>query len=278
MTLTDTEFFAQELLNVVEGAKIDDKPNNIMIQVGEKVAKLYFIETDHPDLQSALRDEFAHKLEAALRKAYREMNEKYTNAINRIQTKERELYDREQKVSKVERSAFELPNLSDDLIIKGLSYTKTDRGDVYWFYRGLYSPKTINGKPIEAKIVKKNTVPVVIRVTTSGKNVTNVSVLNAIGFGFFDHYHDGCWGSWNFPKTYDHPEDILNICETALNVLSDVNSLSVVHRSPRGLSRLSTLLKNAREPKETDVKLTTAQKRMGITNQAMNEVGGGWST
>lgn len=197
---------------------------------------------------------------------------KMKNAFNSLKAKVEKEKEKYEKL--ISSSSTHLPDIGYNEASRGLTVVKGEKtGQLIYLYNTFYFPKTVDGIPLKATFSKKLITPIVICITVSNDKVYGVSVRKYGNLEKFEHYHSlngysDCWGSHNFNtmpcKTF---EDIITIGKIAAGMLENINSKSPAKRSPFGLPRLSTVVKNAdRQSEKPQGKLSKDQLRMGVVN------------
>jgi hypothetical protein len=233
--------------------------DNVSIRIGGVVYGLNKVSNDNIDIDSEIREEYREKLTKVLSDLKKVVIEKMDQSKRLIDTIKSDY----EKMSNVLRNDYELkeielqrkiqqsapmPDIRREHAIKGLSVAKGDRpGEIIWLVRRTYWPKYIDRKPINATYIKKMITPIIIYIVTRDNYVTGVSTRQIGNLNYFSHYHQSspdCWGNWVPPSTWNTADDILNIADQAVYVLENINSASLATRSPRGLPRFGTLMRN----------------------------------
>jgi hypothetical protein len=253
-------------LNVdIESIKLE----GLTIRAGDKMYKLQLVAQTSIDVVDEVRREYKDILnrkldliKATVQGRVNEMSAFVTNTRDEYMRKEEELKRR------LETSRI-MPEITNRLAERGLSVSlgNDHRNSYSWHYRGVYWPKTIDGKKIDPKFAKKLVTPIVFLITTQGKQVTGVSTRTLDGLRYFDHYHQAtpdCWGRWTWKHEWNNPEDIIAIALEAQAVLENINTGSIAKRNPAGLPIINTLRKYVVADKTPEAIITDSIERLGI--------------
>lgn len=223
----------------------DIKMNGVTLRMGNQVFQLVASLSEPFDVEEQIKKEYQEKLTLKLSKIGDQIKSKMAE-VSIMVSSYKEEYDRKEKILKdtMAKSA-PMPNVTWAHAQRGLSVIKGDeRGKIIWLVKRVYNPKFVDRNPIEPLYIKKLRNDIFVAIITADDKVVGVSTRRMDGLEYFDHYHQirpDCWGNWTWPKTFSSPEDIIKIADDAMGVLENVNTMSIAHRTPRGLPALATL-------------------------------------
>lgn len=275
----------QEMLDLLDSISVDDlKAEGLSLSFGGRTFKFTDVEiVDDETIEEKLRKEFKEKLNTQQQRIREKINAKVNQLMSMHQNKMQEMDRKEAALKRKYSTAAMMPEINESHMLRGLSVVKgTSNDELTWVYRGVYNPRFLviteyrkkTRKALPARLVNRMKKEILIIVKTKGKQVTSVATKQSINDGSrnlpsFDHYHQtgsgDCWGSWRKPDTWDSPDDILKIAKDAEAVLETINSGSFANRSPSGLPRSATLLKNV-EDVEGHSEATTIEREGGNDN------------
>ena len=280
------ESVIKETEEILSGVTMDDvKSQGLTIRFGGKLVKLEVLEEQVTDDQK-IREEIKAQLREKLKSIQGKINEKAYEIETVISTYRNDFEKKEKALEMRLSEANLMPDITREHGYKGLSVVKgggrayDGRPDIYsWIYRTIYKPTRIDDTPIDPSFAKKMITPVIIEVTTEKDRVISVRTKKYIGDYDFHHYHRGCWGKWKYTsETWKTADDILRICEKAIAILDNINSVSPAERNPNGLPRIETVRKNVirHNPGASQVVSTDrGNERTGINLISTESV---WST
>jgi hypothetical protein len=261
-----------DMLNLIKNFDINDVKNNkVNLRIGNVLYDLTVSNDTVEFNESEIRKEFESKINERLTKI-REVIKNQMKDVSMLVSSIQSEFDRKEKTLKDMLSKTSaMPNITIEHARKGLSiFRGQNSNEIQWLVRRTYNPKFIDREPIEVSYVKKMMTNIYIMITTRDNSVIHVSSRYINSLDYFDHYHQvnpDCWGSWSYPKTWNDPNDIINIADQAVSVMENINTMSIAHRTPRLLPRLDTLrrhvVKIKPEEAQQDVKVTTSVLRTG---------------
>lgn len=201
--------------------------------------------------------------------------------ITHAKYKLKSLKESEKKLEEERKNLRAIPNISEIHLEQGLSVALGNRKDILiWNFRGLFSIKYVDGKPINIKTMRRNTVPVIIRIVTENNTITDISLRKIINYQRFTFHHGDssfvCWGSWDYPKEWKTPQDIINVANDALKVLENVHGSSVLMENPPGLSSLRVLRNNVKTDNFGTPKKTQTENAMGFEAKVPKQTATRW--
>jgi hypothetical protein len=246
----------EEMVEILEGINVENLKNEgLSLSIGGRTFKFTDLEVvSDEDLESKIRNEFREKLNTQQQRIREKINHKINELLTLHQQKTNELERRERELQKKFSEASMMPSINWLHAIQGLQVVTGDsHGELVWLFRGRYAPKFLTQKkvrkPIKKELLMRMHKDIIIKVTTKGTSVTGVSTHNVDReLSNFDHYHQqgsgDCWGSWKKDSKWTSPDDIIRLAKDALAVLESINEGSIARRSPTGLPKLDTILKN----------------------------------
>ena len=231
------------------------KLKDITIRVGSKILKYELVSNTEYSMDSEIREEYNKILSDKMKEIRSVINTKFNDTLHSLRMAKDEYIRKEQILLEKLNKAVPMPDVTMDHARRGLSIIKGDRsGDIIWFVRRTYWPKTVDGVKISTQFIEKYVTPIFIMITTSENKVTSVSTRKLGGLELFNHYHQAqpdCWGRWKYESTWKTPNDIIKIADEAEAVLENVNTSSVAKQEPLGLPKLTTLKKHLIIPSES---------------------------
>ena len=272
----------ESVINKLNGLHVDDlKVDGFQIRSGNKILKFSVQEETECNIEDEIRKELKDKLSKRLVEIGKNVKSKLDEMSNFVSTIKIEYESKKVDLDRKLSSANLMPDITYRHAQKGLSLSKGyDDGRLLWLVQSVYWPKYVNDRIIDPKYSKRLIHHIIIAVETLGDKVMNVTVRKPIGLDSFNHYHHNCWGAWTWAKTWETPDDILEIAKQAEVVLETVNMGSLADASPRGLMRASTLEKHSEAKKQEDVdNFNSVNKRsdsIGISDSFSRE--NVWST
>lgn len=265
------------MFETIDSINIDNiQTEGVTLRAGNKVLKLQVVGENPLSIEDEIREEFRKKINTQLTSIKDIINDKISemslfvsNIKSEFDRQSRELKD------KMQRSR-PMPDILYEHAKQGLSIAKgNERDSIVWFVTGIYSPKTLDRKIIDSKLVKKLITPIVIQIMTKGENVTRVSTHTPIKLEHFQHYHQNnpdCWGQWTYPRSWKKPEDIIRIAREAEAVLENINSDSIARYNPPGLPRFETIKRHIIDIADTPAAITRKDlRRAGITEDIRSD-------
>lgn len=247
----------------------ETKLKDITIRVGSKILKYELVSNTEYDMDKEIRDEYSKLLSDKMKEIRGVINTKFNDTLRSLQMAKDEFTRKEQLLLDRLKKAAPMPEVTMEHARRGLSIVKGDRpGEIFWFVRRTYWPKTIDGALISHTFVEKYITPIYVMITTTDKKVTSVSTRKLGGLELFQHYHQSnpdCWGRWKYATTWNDPNDIIKIADEAEAVLENINTMSVAKHEPMGLPKLIVLKKHM--AKETERKEKKEQVSIVIPNQ-----------
>jgi hypothetical protein len=271
---------ADEKLSKQLVINIED-PQKIVLQVGSIIYELK--PTSQTSIEDSFKKEFQQKYETQYNRVVTSLRSDFASKIKQVDDFVADVIklseESKREIERIRRESQPMPVISYDLAKRGLTVSKgNEMQQFYWFFRAVYSPKFVDRKMLKTRFIKQMVTPIIILIETKEDRVYSVTTRRLDNLNYFSHYHQAspdCWGSWSIPRNWSTPEDIYKIGIGAQNILENINSDSVANREPRGLPRLSTLLRNLElEDKEM------SSKDLGKDSQRMtgNALNSGWST
>lgn len=270
-----------EMVEILESINPDALRNEgVRLTFGGKTFKFTDLEIlEDEDIETKIRNEFREKLNTQQQRIREKINHKINELLTLHQQKTNELERRERELQKKFSDASLMPSITWSHASKGLSVILgSSHGQLVWLFRGRYAPKFLktrgNTRPIKKDLLLRMHKDIIIKITTKGNVVAKVSThVPDATLSDFDHYHaqgsGDCWGSWKHPSKWNSPDDIIRIAKDALAVLEIVNEGSIARRSPSGLPRLDTILKNLSRKKSSFKK--AIDKAIGAEDDEVEE-------
>lgn len=261
------------------------KTDGMSLRLGDKMVVFKCIEDNPISVEDEIRAELKEKINSQQIIIRDKINTKISEMINYFNQIKREYRRKEKELKETLDNASPMPEIYFKHAQAGLSVLKGQGRQLTWLVQGIYWPKTIDGKKIEAKFSKKMISPVTFMIDTRDSKVMDVSTRQPIGLDYFQHYHQSnpdCWGKWKHAKSFKTPEDIIRIAKDAEAVLENINTGSIAIQSPSGLPRKSTILKHiiGKDVENKIGALNQQVRRSGITSNIRsndNDVWG-WNT
>lgn len=254
--------------------------NGAFLKINDRMIKLSVVSNEPINEINIIKKEFSEKLQ----KQQEIIKVKITNEINELEKFYQSLkseYDRKNKKldEKIKNKEI-MPKIEFSDSQKGLSITKTSNNNLCWLVQGIYWPKYVDGKKINAKYSKKMITPVIYMIETKDDIILNVSTRKTVGLDYFSHYHQSnpdCWGDWKYPKKWETPSDIINIARQAESVLENINVGSIAIRAPANLPKIGTIKKYLND---LDVvgNLNQTIRRQGLRSDIRENDDNVWST
>lgn len=234
--------------------------NGIKMMIGNRKLTLSVssddvIETE--EIENAVKVKYQNRL-IEIKTA---IEDKFDNVRELFDNLKFKLNDEIEKAKAKNNDDFIIPKINKGHAEKGLSVVRGDGPeDIIWLYRTLYKPITLSGKPLSQKIIYKIATPVIIEIRTYRDTVKNVQVLKNFNLTKFSHYHaitgntDDCWGNWE-PSTlkWETPDDIIDIADYAINMLSDINDDSIGTSAPDFLPTFEEVRDSIRSPNSDEM-------------------------
>lgn len=258
------------MYKVVDGIDIDSiRTEGMTVRIGGKLFDLSLSKIQDNDIEKAIRDELSKKVSDQMKQVKEILKQKRLESSMMVNSFMEE-YERKEKSLKdlLDKSA-PMPDVTWAHAEKGLSLVKGDkRNELVWLAKRVYNPKFVDRCPIEPLYVKKLMTNIYIVVRTVDNVVARVSTHYMNNLRYFAHYHQtspDCWGSWNWQRKWETPEDIIKIADEAEAVLENINTMSIANRRPALLPRLDTLRRHvSNTPANIDVKLSATSIREGM--------------
>jgi hypothetical protein len=271
-----------ELDSIMETFDINEiKSKGVSLRIGNKVIQLAVDKEETLSLEDEILKELGEKIKEKNDIIKKQVNDKVNEIAKYTLTVQKEFNKKEKELERRIKNAKLMPEINFEHAKRGLSIVSGNRSNrLFWLVNGIYWPKYIDGKKIEPKYSKKLITDVVFLIETEGNSVLSVSTRKPIGLDYFLHYHQSrpdCWGNWKPKRTWETPDDILNIGREAEAVLENINTKSLAITNPRGLPRKATILRYIVKEKDDNSKAKLGREliRKGLTTEYNeNEVWG----
>jgi hypothetical protein len=279
-----------EMLADLESIDVDSlKSEGVTLSFGGKTFKFTDLEVIQDEsVEEKLRREFKEKLNSQQQRIRDKINAKINQLLLMHQNKQQEFDRKERQLKRKYEQAALMPDINESHMLKGLSVVKgTNNDELIWIFRAKYNPRFIlvtgntrnkQRKALPSRLVNRMRKDMLILIKTKGKKITSVHTKKAENDGMrtlddFPHYHQqgggDCWGTWNHPRDWNTPDDIIRIAKEAEAILETINQGSIAQRGPSGLPRLDTILRNV-EDVEPLSEATTIERQGG--NDADDDV------
>lgn len=252
----------QEMLNELESIDVDAlKAEGLRISIGGKSFTFNDVQVvDDESVEDRIRSEYKDKLNTQQQRIREKINAKINQLLVMHQQKQRELDRKEEQMKRKFADTAKMPDINEHHLASGLSVVKgNSNNSLIWIYRAVYNPRFIiyypgnsvsdrnkMKKPIPTRLVNRMKQDMLILIRTKNQNITSVVTRTLKGNEPFPHYHqqtsNDCWGSWDHPREWNSPNDIIRIAKTAESILETINQGSLANRSPAGLPRISTIV------------------------------------
>jgi len=256
------------VMKSLDSVSVEDlKVDGFQVRSGNKILKFTVQEEIECNIEDDIRNELKEKLSERLIKIGSTVKQKLDEMSEFVSTIKNEYEHKKVELDRKLNSSNLMPDITYKHSAQGLSLSKAyESGRLTWFMQAVYWPKYINDRIIDPKYSRRLIHHILICIETCGNKVMNVNIKKPIGMESFQHYHENCWGGWVYPKTWETPDDIIEIAKQAEIVLETINTGSLANHSPRGLMRASTLEKHSELRKQKDVELfnTTNKKSEAI--------------
>jgi len=245
---------------------------DITVRLGGKTCKLVVVDWSETPGEKEIREEFVARVRDRLNSIQDYLQQRMSEITSTVESVKDEYTRKERVLEERLRNAAPMPEITWDHAVRGLTVTKGTGGELIWYVRGLYWPKKYNERDIEVAFSKKLMTPIIFVIKTRATQVLSVHTCRVQDLQAFQHYHmmqsnNDCWGYWNFPSTWNNPNDIIAIARQAEAVLEKVNGESIAQQNPRGMPMLATV-KNHLMPAKTvakpDLKPTPEMRRQGF--------------
>lgn len=238
-----------EILNEIDFDKL--KERGVLININGKMFRFSDVEViEEESIEEKIRKELREEINVQ----QKSIREKINNKINQLLTmhtrKQSELEQKERKLEEKYSNISLMPDITFDHLKKGVFVCRgNQQGELIWGMKAIYKPLTVDKYSILKEHRERMKRDCYVIVRTKQRNVIDVDVYDNGLKNALDHYHFGCWGKWKYPKTFNNPNDIIQIMKDAMAVLSNINSGSVAKRQPIGMPRISTVLNRKGESK-----------------------------
>jgi len=241
----------QDMYKTLDRINIDEiKTEGITIRSGKRLVKLQVVLDQEISIEDDIREEFRIKLRDKLQEIKDRINQKISEMVEMTNRVRVEAERKENDLKEQLRRATPMPDITLDYAKKGISVVKgRERGEYIWLVQGMYSPKTVDRKPIDPRYAKKLMTNIVFVIRTKDNNVVEVSSRQPSNLEYFEHYHQArpdCWGSWKYPSKWSSLDDLIRIARAAEAVMENINTMSIANSTPRGLPRRASLDKHVR--------------------------------
>jgi hypothetical protein len=265
------------LVTQIDSIDVDDiKNEEVHLRLGNKIYKLVCSgDIDETYMEDKLRKEFRERLSEKLDSIKRKINIKL-NQMSEFVTALKDDYKEKEKelINKLD-NLITMPDINLHHAKRGLSVVRgTGPKKYYWLVQGIYWPKYVDHEPIDPEFSVSLITPVIILVETNDNNIVSVSVKKPIGLTQFQQYHTiiddkECWGTWNYQRKWNTPNDIIKIAQEAQIILENINSGSLGNRTPDGLPSIDTLERHlmTKKRKLKNAKVPKREERMGVSPQ-----------
>lgn len=273
------------LFDTIDSIDVDNiRANGFSVRMGTTILKLEVSNEQNLSIEDEIRKEMKELLKNQLNNVKGRINEKINHMQSFVDTIKRE-YDRKEADLRTQLdNAVSMPNIKFEHASKGLSVVKGDgRNKLIWLVQGIYWPKFVDRKPIDAKFSKKMLTNIIYLIRTEGNILSSCSTRKPIGLGYFQHYHQNnpdCWGDWNPKRTWSDPYDIIKCAREAEAVLENINTGSIAKSNPAGMPRKTTLMRYVlnRNDNIGDVgSLNQGLRRVGIDSNIRQDNENMWS-
>jgi hypothetical protein len=213
--------------------------------MGNQVFQLVATQTEPLVVEDQIKKEYQEKLTERLKKIGEQIQTRFTEISSMVSSYKDE-YERKEKILTDKLSkASPMPDVTWEHAERGLSVVKGNEvGKLIWLVKRIYNPITVDRLPIEPAYIKKLRADIFVAITTKDNKVVGICSREMSGLRYHDHYHQSnpdCLGSWSYNKEWKTPEDLLKLADDFCAVMSNVNTMSIAHRAPRGLPTLNTL-------------------------------------
>ncbi len=265
----------QEMLDELESIDVDSiKSEGLRISLGGKTFTFKDVEVVADEsVEDRIRAEYKGKLNDQQQRIRSKINEKINQLLVMHQQKQRELDRKEEQMKKKFAETAKMPDIGENHMAQGLSVVKgTSNNSLVWIYHAVYNPRFLiyypentysdrnkMKKPIPQRLVNRMKQDMLILVKTKDSRVTSVVTRTLKGNEPFPHYHQqtsqDCWGSWDWPRNWNTPTDIIRIAKTAESILETINQGSLANNGPAGLPRISTITKAVEDVDPVDEKI-----------------------
>ena len=258
----------------IDSINIDDiKNEEVHLRLGNRICKLVMVgEIDETYMENKVREEFRKRLTEKLDSIKRKINVKL-NQMSEFVAAIKEDYEEKEKelLDKIKNTEI-MPEIGISHAERGLSVVKgRGPGKYFWLVQGIYWPKYVNHEPIDPEFSVNLITPVIVLIETTRDKITNVSIRKPIGLSRFQQYHtitddEECWGSWQFGRKWNTPDDIIKVAQEAQIILENINAESLGQHSPSGLPAIETVQRHVitKAKKLKDPELNSREERMGV--------------
>jgi len=217
--------------------------SGVSLRIGNKIVR-FKTEEVVQSVEEEIREELMHELKDKLKELSNYVDKKLNEAHSTVVTITDEYQRKEKILNDKLANSKPMPYISWEQAKRGLSVIPESSTGIAWLVRKVYWPKFVDNSLIEPKYQKKMITPVIIYIVVE-KDIIKRIDIKTINLENFDHYHAGCWGNWLWSKIrIKNAEDILNVADEAIAVLEKINTMSIARRTPSGLPRLETLMRN----------------------------------
>lgn len=245
----DVEKMKKDVCKDIDSVDFEDiSLDKVSIRIGGKLFNLSKVEDQDIDVEREIREEYRDKLTKILEDLKSVVIEKMDQSKEMVDVIRSDYENKEEELQKKINQIVSMPDINYEHARKGLSVVKgSAEGELLWLVRRVYWPKYVDRKPIKSLYIKKMITPIIVLINTVGEKVTSVTTRQIGNLDYFHHYHQSrpdCWGNWSPPRSWSTPYDIIDIANQAVVVLENINSSSLATRTPRGLPRFNTLLRN----------------------------------
>lgn len=226
--------------NIIDEIELD----GMSVRIGGHIFEMKKINETH-SIEDSIRKEYQDKFNEKIKMLGNFVNEKLTESFSVIDSLKSEYSRKEKILNDRINNATLMPSFNINHITNGVSVVPINGGGIGWIVRRVYWPKFVDNRRINTKTQKKMISNVLVYIIVNNDNKTSSVSLRKFDFSEFDHYHRNCWGDWNWSTLKaDNVEDIIKIADDAIAVLERINSMSLANRTPRGLPRFDTVLRN----------------------------------
>jgi hypothetical protein len=275
----------KDMFETVDTVDVDGiATEGITIRSGNKLLKLEVVAEEEISIEAEIREELKLKLRDKLQEIKSRLNTKVTEMVEMTSRIKMEAERKEKQLKDKLRRTSPMPEVFLEHAQRGISVVKGgNRDELIWLIQGVYAPKFVDFKKIQAQYAKRLISPVVFKIVTKGDRMTGCSTRQPIGLDYFDHYHQSkpdCWGNWKgYKGSWNDVNDLIRTARDAEAVLENINTNSVAQREPRGLPRQTTLERHVLKTSEKDRKAAMSQEniRLGIEDDHQSDSEDVWT-
>jgi len=277
----------KQIVSYLDGFDLSDiQTNGFSVRCGSKVLKMTVVGEDSLDgLVNEIKEEYKSKMRDKIDIIKKNISKKINEMSDFVYSIKTEYLKKEKTLNDRLNNTSMMPDITFEHAKKGLSIIKGDgKNSLYWLVRGVYWPRFVDGIQIDPSYSKKMMSPIIFLFQTNGDRITGISTRKEIGLDYFDHYHQNkpdCWGSWKYNVEWKSPWDIIKVAEQAQAVLENINTMSIVRRSPLALPRIQTVqrhLLGRKDDLKDGSKLNQTDVRLGLKKDTLSDSDNVWSS